>query len=278
MEIKVAKNAGYCFGVKRAIEMVEETLKKYEGNRVYSLGEIIHNPQVVERLKRRGLIVVRDIEDVEENSTVIISAHGRSEEDIARLKKKGCKIVNATCPYVRLPQSIIKKMSSEGYLVILLGDREHPEVKGLVSFAKGENIRVVNSNEDFGGLETDKVAVLAQTTQNREDFNKLVNSLLGRFTEIRVFDTICDATKIRQEEAIKLAQEVDLMIVIGGRNSANTKRLYELSTRYCKRVLHIETEKEIDRSIISGAERIGITAGASTPDDIIKAVVERIRG
>jgi len=278
MEIKVAKNAGYCFGVKRAIEMVEETLKKYEGNRIYSLGEIIHNPQVVERLKRRGLIVVRDIEDVEENSTVIISAHGRSEEDIARLKKKGCKIVNATCPYVRLPQSIIKKMSSEGYLVILLGDREHPEVKGLVSFAKGENIRVVNTNEDFGGLETDKVAVLAQTTQNREDFNKLVNSLLGRFTEIRVFDTICDATKIRQEEAIKLAQEVDLMIVIGGRNSANTKRLYELSTRYCKRVLHIETEKEIDRSIISGAERIGITAGASTPDDIIKAVVERIRG
>jgi 4-hydroxy-3-methylbut-2-enyl diphosphate reductase len=278
MEIKVAKNAGYCFGVKRAIEMVEETLKKYEGNRIYSLGEIIHNPQVVERLKRRGLIVVRDIEDVEENSTVIISAHGRSEEDIARLKKKGCKIVNATCPYVRLPQSIIKKMSSEGYLVILLGDREHPEVKGLVSFAKGENIRVVNTNEDFGGLETDKVAVLAQTTQNREDFNKLVNSLLGRFTEIRVFDTICDATKIRQEEAIKLAQEVDLMIVIGGRNSANTKRLYELSTRYCKRVLHIETEKEIDRSIISGTERIGITAGASTPDDIIKAVVERIRG
>jgi len=278
MEIKVAKNAGYCFGVKRAIEMVEETLKKYEGNRVYSLGEIIHNPQVVERLKRRGLIVVRDIEDVEENSTVIISAHGRSEEDIARLKKKGCRIVNATCPYVRLPQSIIKKMSSEGYLVILLGDREHPEVKGLVSFAKGENIRVVNTNEDFGGLETDKVAVLAQTTQNREDFNRLINSLLGRFTEIRVFDTICDATKIRQEEAIKLAQEVDLMIVIGGRNSANTKRLYELSTRYCKRVLHIETEKEIDRSIISGAERIGITAGASTPDDIIKAVVERIRG
>ena len=278
MEIKVAKNAGYCFGVKRAIEMVEETLKKYEGNRVYSLGEIIHNPQVVERLKRRGLIVVRDIEDVEENSTVIISAHGRSEEDIARLKKKGCKIVNATCPYVRLPQSIIKKMSSEGYLVILLGDREHPEVKGLVSFAKGENIRVVNTNEDFSGLEADKVAVLAQTTQNREDFNKLVNSLLGRFKEIRVFDTICDATKIRQEEAIKLAQEVDLMIVIGGRNSANTKRLYELSTRYCKRVLHIETEKEIDRSIIADAERIGITAGASTPNDIIKAVVERIRG
>jgi len=278
MEIKVAKNAGYCFGVKRAIEMVEETLKKYEGNRVYSLGEIIHNPQVVERLKRRGLIVVRDIEDVEENSTVIISAHGRSEEDIARLKKKGCKIVNATCPYVRLPQSIIKKMSSEGYLVILLGDREHPEVKGLVSFAKGENIRVVNTNEDFSGLEADKVAVLAQTTQNREDFNRLINSLLGRFTEIRVFDTICDATKIRQEEAIKLAQEVDLMIVIGGRNSANTKRLYELSTRYCKRVLHIETEKEIDRSIIADAERIGITAGASTPDDIIKAVVERIRG
>lgn len=278
MEIKVAKNAGYCFGVKRAIEMVEETLKKYEGNRVYSLGEIIHNPQVVERLKRRGLIVVRDIEDVEENSTVIISAHGRSEEDIARLKKKGCRIVNATCPYVRLPQSIIKKMSSEGYLVILLGDREHPEVKGLVSFAKGENIRVVNTNEDFSGLEADKVAVLAQTTQNREDFNKLVNSLLGRFTEIRIFDTICDATKIRQEEAIKLAQEVDLIIVIGGRNSANTKRLYELSTRYCKRVLHIETEKEIDRSIIADAERIGITAGASTPDDIIKAVVERIRG
>jgi len=277
MEIKVAKNAGYCFGVKRAIEMVEETLKNYEGNRVYSLGEIIHNPQVVERLKRRGLIVVRDIEDVEENSTVIISAHGRSEEDIARLKKKGCKIVNATCPYVRLPQSIIKKMSSEGYLVILLGDREHPEVKGLVSFANGENIRVVNTNEDFSGLEADKVAVLAQTTQNREDFNLLINSLLGKFKEIRVFDTICDATKIRQEEAIKLAQEVDLMIVIGGRNSANTKRLYELSTRYCKRVLHIETEKEIDRSIISGAERIGITAGASTPNDIIKAVVERIR-
>jgi 4-hydroxy-3-methylbut-2-enyl diphosphate reductase len=278
MEIKVAKNAGYCFGVKRAIEMVEETLKNYEGNRVYSLGEIIHNPQVVERLKGMGLIVVRDIEDVEENSTVIISAHGRSEEDISRLKKKGCKIVNATCPYVRLPQSIIKKMSSEGYLVILLGDREHPEVKGLVSFAKGENIRVVNTNEDFGGLEADKVAVLAQTTQNREDFNRLINSLLGRFTEIRVFDTICDATKIRQEEAIKLAQEVDLMIVIGGRNSANTKRLYELSTRYCKRVLHIETEKEIDRSIIADSERIGITAGASTPNDIIKAVVERIRG
>lgn len=279
MEIVVAENAGYCFGVKRALDIVESVLRKNRGRDIYSLGEIIHNPQVIERLKNEGLIVVYDIEDVKDGSIVIISAHGRSEGDIIRLRERGCEIVDATCPHVIFPQRTIKELSSEGYFIILLGDREHPEVQGLVSFSNGKGIAVVNKDvEDFSFVNSQKVGLLAQTTQNREDFKNLIEKVALRFKEMRVFNTICEATRIRQEEAIRISRDVDIMVVIGGRNSANTKRLFELARKYCKRAIHIESESEILKEDFVGVNRVGVTAGASTPDYIIRQVVDKIRG
>ncbi|MGC9044745.1 MAG: 4-hydroxy-3-methylbut-2-enyl diphosphate reductase, partial [Myxococcota bacterium] len=230
MEVIVAKNAGYCFGVKRAIDIATETLTKHSGKIIYSLGEIIHNPQVVDRLLSRGLRVVKSVDDIEKGSVVIISAHGRSERDIEEIKNKDCIIVNATCPYVKLPQGIIKRLSGEGYFIIVLGDRDHPEVKGLISYAKGSNIMVVDENfNGIGSMKSPKVGVVAQTTQNREHFKRLINRVIEQnFDEVRIFNTICDATDIRQEETIEIAKEVDIMVVIGGKNSANTKRLFEI--------------------------------------------------
>lgn len=278
MEVILAKNAGYCFGVKRAIDIVEETINKYRGKRIYSLGEIIHNPQVVKRFKSEGLKVVYNVEDIKKGSVVIISAHGRSETDIIKIKEKGCIIVNATCPYVKLPQSIIKKLSNEGYFIVLLGDRDHPEVKGLISYSEGDNIVVVDKEQNNLILDKPKIGLVAQTTQNREDFKRLSNKIIEEnFTEVRIFNTICDATAIRQEETIKIAKRVDIMVVIGGRNSANTKRLYEISKQYCNTVFHIETAMELKRKDFSGVKKVGVTAGASTPDYIINSVVKKIK-
>ncbi len=280
MQILVAKNAGYCFGVRRAVDIVENTLKKYNTKSVYSLGEIIHNPQVVNEFVRKGLKVVKDIDAIENKSIVIISAHGRSNKDIEHLKKKGCQIIDATCPYVKYPQNIIKKMSSEGYYIILLGDKEHPEIKGLTSFGKKSKLSIVDKdidNLDF--ISEKKVALLSQTTQSKEDFKRLTLLCVEKFKEIRIFNTICDATKIRQEETVELAKRVDLMIVIGGKNSANTRRLYELSKRHCKKVLYVETAEEIDLNSLRSIKAIGITAGASTPDyliDKVKQIVNRL--
>ncbi|MGC8926559.1 MAG: 4-hydroxy-3-methylbut-2-enyl diphosphate reductase [Myxococcota bacterium] len=279
MEVIVAKNAGYCFGVKRAIDIATETLTKHSGKIIYSLGEIIHNPQVVDRLLSRGLRVVKSVDDIEKGSVVIISAHGRSERDIEEIKNKDCIIVNATCPYVKLPQGIIKRLSGEGYFIIVLGDRDHPEVKGLISYAKGSNIMVVDENfNGIGSMKSTKVGVVAQTTQNREHFKRLINRVIEQnFDEVRIFNTICDATDIRQEETIEIAKEVDIMVVIGGKNSANTKRLFEISRGYCNRVFHIETAEELKRRDFSGIKRVGVTAGASTPNDIIESVIKRLK-
>ncbi|MCX7958927.1 MAG: 4-hydroxy-3-methylbut-2-enyl diphosphate reductase [Deltaproteobacteria bacterium] len=278
MEIILAENAGYCFGVKRAVEIVEDVLRKFSNKRIYSLGDIIHNPQVVQRLKEKGLRVVTDVDEIENESVVIISAHGRSEKDIKQLKNKKCLVVNATCPYVKFPQSVIKKLSKEKYFIVLFGDKNHPEVKGLISYTDGKDIVVVDREiSDFDFIKSQKVGILAQTTQSREDFLALVFALAGRFRETRVFNTICDATKIRQEEAIRIAKSVDLMLVVGGKNSANTKRLYEISSEYCPNVIHIETQMELRKDYFSGVKRVGITAGASTPDDIIREVIERIK-
>lgn len=277
MEIIVAKNAGYCFGVKRAIEIVEETLKRYKRHRVYTLGEIIHNPQVVDRLIKKGLRVVKDIESIEKRSIVIISAHGRSRADIERLKKRDCQIIDATCPYVRYPQGVIKKMSEEGYYIILLGDKEHPEVKGLVSFGIRSRLSVVDKDiDDLGFISEKKVALLAQTTQSEEDLKKIILLSTDRFKEVRIFNTICDATRIRQDETTELAKRVDVMVVVGGKNSANTRRLYEISSKYCGKVIFIETQKELNYHLLKNARIVGITAGASTPDDIIKEVRDKI--
>ncbi|MCX7943197.1 MAG: 4-hydroxy-3-methylbut-2-enyl diphosphate reductase [Deltaproteobacteria bacterium] len=278
MEIIVAKSAGYCFGVKRAIDMVEEVLSNSMGKRIYSLGEIIHNPQVVKRLKDRGLMVVLDVGEVEKESIVVISAHGRSEKDIYKLKEKKCMVIDATCPFVKFPQSVIKKLSKENYFIILFGDNNHPEVKALISYSKPQNIAVVDSFDvNFELFKASKVGVLAQTTQNKDDFMQLVCMTVKKFKECRVFNTICDATNIRQDETISIAKNVDIMVVIGGRNSANTKRLYEISKLYCKKVIHIETEKELDMKIFDGINKVGVTAGASTPQDIIKEVVKKIK-
>ncbi len=278
MEIILAGNAGYCFGVKRAVEIAGKVLKEHRRERIYSLGDIIHNPQVVKRLKNKGLKVVTDVDRIEPGSVVIVSAHGRSEEDIRKLEAKRCFVVNATCPYVKFPQNVIKKLSRENYFIILFGDKNHPEVIGLVSYSANSNIAVVDKSvKDFGFIKSSKVGILAQTTQSKEDFVDIVRRLVAGFRETRVFNTICDATKIRQDEAIKIAKEVDIMVVIGGKNSANTKRLYEISKEYCDKVIHIETEKELDRRSFAGVKKVGVTAGASTPDDIIRSVMETLK-
>jgi len=278
MEIIVAESAGYCYGVKRAVEITDEVLNRYQGKRIYSLGEIIHNPQVVERFKKKGLIVVSEIGEVQDNSMVIVSAHGRSEWDLKMLKERGCQIVDATCPYVIFPQRVIERLTDEGYFILLFGDKNHPEVKGLISYSNGDKISVINKDvKNFDFVNSEKVGLVAQTTQNKEDFLRIINDISMLFKEVRIFNTICDATHIRQDEAIRISKESDIMVVVGGRNSANTRRLYELSKRYCKKVIYIETADEINRDDFGGVNKIGVTAGASTPDDIIKMVIEKIK-
>lgn len=273
MKVIIAKRAGFCFGVKRATQMAFEAAGK--DNKTYTLGPIIHSPQVVQKLEQMGVKVVKDL-DKTDSGTIIIRSHGVLASEMDEAVQKQLEIVDATCPFVKKAQEHVKSLSEAGYGVVVVGDADHPEVQGIVSYG-GDKVFVVGSGEEVKRLpKMNKIGVVAQTTQSFENLKNVVSECLLRGGEIRVFNTICDATAVRQEEAKELACQVDCMLVVGGFNSANTRRLAEVCIEIQPRTYHIETAAEIDPDWFKDEERIGVTAGASTPKWIIDEVVSRI--
>lgn len=273
MKVILAKQAGFCFGVKRATQLAFEAAGKDQ--KTYTLGPIIHSPQVVGKLEALGIRALESLEGLDDG-TIIIRSHGVELKEIIEAKQKNLDIVDATCPFVKKAQEHVKSLSEEGYGVVVVGDADHPEVQGIVSYG-GEKVFVVATGEDVKKLpKMKKIGVVAQTTQSFENLKNVVCECLHRGGEIRVYNTICDATAVRQEEAKELAGQVDCMLVVGGFNSANTRRLLEVCAELQPRTHHIETAAEINPEWFVGVERVGVTAGASTPKWIIDEVMNKI--
>lgn len=277
-EIIRVKSAGFCFGVKRAVNKALEIAEKYKGEKIYTIGPIIHNNDVVRELEEKGVKVAKSL-DID-NSIVILRSHGVEKNILKELKRRNNKIVDAICPYVKKIHSCVNKLKKEKYFIVIIGDMEHPEVKAIASYAENGNYTIVNSSEDIDESfkRFKKIGIVAQTTQSLKNYLNICSRLLPIKAEFRIFNTICNSTSVRQEETIEVAKRVDCMIVIGGRHSANTRRLYNLSKDVVPETYHIENEKELDLNWIMGKKKIGITAGASTPEKIINKVIEKIRG
>lgn len=275
MRVLIAKTAGFCMGVKRAIDIVLEASRK-QRKPIYTDGPLIHNPQAVKMLEARNINVLNDLSRVS-SGILVIRTHGVSPARRKEIKRSGLQVIDATCPKVAQIQSIIKKHQRDGYSVVIIGDRGHAEVEGLLGFAGGKGY-VVESQQDVDSLPPmDKLCVVAQTTQSREQFERLTRLIKERYPHGKVFNTLCDSTSSRQEEALNLARQVVLMVVIGGKNSANTRRLTEISRSTGTRTYQVETEEELTPEMILPYHTIGITAGASTPQWVISGVVGRIR-
>jgi 4-hydroxy-3-methylbut-2-enyl diphosphate reductase len=272
VEIVVARYAGYCYGVERALRITEEALEAAEGP-VASLGPIIHNPNVVGQLEKRGVKVVEDAAEAA-TGTLIVRTHGVPPDVVEGARARDLNVVDATCTFVAVAQRKAASLREAGYAVVILGERDHPEVAGLEGFA-GEGAVVV---EDAAGLPLaqlrgKRTGVVVQTTQTRANLASVAAALAPVARELLVFNTICDATEKRQSAACELAAEVDVVVVVGGRNSANTARLAQLCRALESRTYHIESAAELEAVWFAGARRIGVTAGASTPDEEIEATV-----
>ncbi|MEN6623423.1 MAG: 4-hydroxy-3-methylbut-2-enyl diphosphate reductase [Smithella sp.] len=278
MEVKLARTAGFCMGVRRAVDIVLEMAQHETGRHIYTYGPLIHSPQTIELLKSRGIMPVKSLDEISDcqNSVLIIRAHGISPQERKKIKASGIKIVDATCPKVGYVQAIIKKHAALNYIVIIIGDKEHPEVNGLLGCTEGRGITVATIDEVKELPELDKVCVVAQTTQNLDDYNKIVEKIMERFPDTIVFNTICSSTEQRQAEVIALSQEMDAMFIVGGKNSANTRRLAELAEKQQTPAFHIETVEELDNINLDFYNRIGVSAGASTPNWIIDQVMDKI--
>jgi 4-hydroxy-3-methylbut-2-enyl diphosphate reductase len=273
MKVILAKQAGFCFGVKRATKLAFEVAGRDQ--KIYTLGPIIHSPQVVGKLEELGIFAVDSLNGLE-NGTIIIRSHGVEQRKISEAQQRNLEIVDATCPFVKKAQEHVKSLSEEGYGVVVVGDADHPEVQGIVSYG-GEKVFVVASGDDVKKLpKMNKIGVIAQTTQSFENLKNVVCECLLRGGEIRVFNTICDATAVRQEEAKEMAGQVDCMLVVGGFNSANTHRLLEVCAEIQPCTYHIETAEEINPAWFIDVESVGVTAGASTPKWIIDEVINKI--
>jgi 4-hydroxy-3-methylbut-2-enyl diphosphate reductase len=275
MEVIVADNAGFCFGVKRAIKMATDTLDQAPGP-VKSLGQLIHNPQVVSLFQRRGLEVVAALDDLPVDGTVVIRSHGVGPGVKREALDLNLNVVDTTCPFVTKAQQYAAKLVEEDYRVVVIGDAHHPEVIGVVQHTEGKAI-VINSVAEAEKLKfIPRMGVVFQTTHSIGHVQEVVGALLKRGKEVRVFNTLCGATTSMQKTAVELAPTVEAMVIIGGRQSANTAQLAEVCRRVNPRVLQVESADELDASWFSGLRRVGVSAGASTPDEVIAEVVARL--
>ena len=277
MSITVAKTAGFCFGVSRAVNIVEKLLD--EGRSVYTLGPIIHNPQMVESLAKRGVRIAEKPEDAEKGSTLVIRSHGVSKDVMDRIRELEADYKDATCPFVLKIHKIVAQHSAAGEIILIAGDENHPEVQGIIGYCTGEYHTFLNSGElekmsdKILSWNNKTVCVVAQTTFDIKEWKISLKYLKNLYKNVKIFDTICSATSDRQSEAEKLASESDMMIVIGGRHSSNTNKLYHICKNGCRNTYLIESADELPDFAVRQAERIGITAGASTPASIIKEVL-----
>lgn len=276
MKIYIADHAGFCFGVKRAVEIAENTLSQLDQDeKIYSLGPLVHNPQVVEKFNKKGLKVIDNTEELD-NGKVIIRSHGISGNLQKRLEDKNLELIDGTCPYVKAVHNKVKSYHEKGYKIVIIGDKNHPEVIGINGWCNDEGI-VINSEEEANNMPNyDKICVVSQTTNTQEKFQKLSDIVSKKGKEVKIFNTICNATYQRQSACEELAKKVDVMIVIGGYHSSNTNKLAEISRKYCNNVYHVETPDELPLHEIAKFNTVGITAGASTPDWIIEEVIKTL--
>ncbi|HKM18792.1 MAG TPA: 4-hydroxy-3-methylbut-2-enyl diphosphate reductase [Aliarcobacter sp.] len=275
MKIELASSYGFCFGVKRAIEIAQ----KYENSA--TMGPLIHNEDEINRLKKDFNVgLYSNLSDAKPDDTVIIRTHGIPKNDLRDLKKGVKKVINATCPFVTTPQNIVKNMSKEGYSILIFGDIEHPEVKGVKSYACDlDDVHIILCTEDLKNIKfkNNKIACVAQTTKKKETYLEIVNALILKNKEVRVFNTICDATFENQDAAKDISIKADIMIVIGGKSSSNTKQLHSICLENCEDSYLIENEQDLEIYWFKDKNFCGITAGASTPDWVIQKVCDKIK-
>jgi 4-hydroxy-3-methylbut-2-enyl diphosphate reductase len=275
MIVILADPTGLCFGVKRAIEELERSINSR--GKVYALGSPIHNPQEVKRLEGMGLVVVNSPQEVPHGGTAFIRAHGATPQAIEELRRRGCEIVDGTCPFVRNVQEKVAFLSKEGYAVVIVGDPDHPEVQGIRGYAVGNSFVVSDPSQVDLVPSCAALGVVAQTTQKEDVLAAVSASLVPKAKELRLYNTICSATLSRQEAVRRLAGKADGIIVIGGRNSANTGKLVSIAKSTGVGVQWVESADELDWGGLEGKEKIGIAAGASTPDWLIEDLVSRLR-
>lgn len=278
MQVKLASKRGFCFGVEDAIELAERTVREHTGQ-VVALGPVIHNRQVVERLEKAGLDQSGDLATVPTGTTVLIRSHGAGPETFAQAAERNIPLVDATCVLVKRAQTVVQQLHAEGYQVVMIGDAEHPEVKGVIGYAPG--VIVVNREEDLDTAlpKRGKLGIVAQTTHAPEHVAAMIGAIARQpFRELRVVNTLCLEVIRRQEAAVALAQEVDVMFVLGGLHSANTRELARMCTEQGVPTHHLETWDQFRPDMARGHRVAGITAGASTPDFIINDFAERLRG
>jgi 4-hydroxy-3-methylbut-2-enyl diphosphate reductase len=281
MEVRLAKTAGFCFGVRRAVDTVYEQVNSCEGEKIYTYGPIIHNDEVVKDLKSKGVGVLNTLEELEalNEGIVIIRSHGVAKKVYDILEKRGVKCVDATCPFVKKIHRIVEKESMEGKYIIIIGDEKHPEVQGIMGWANGK-VSVVKTEEeakDYFAPENAEICIVAQTTFNYNKFKYLVEIISKKSYNISVLNTICSATKERQTEAESIAKEVDAMIVIGDKHSSNTQKLFEICSNACNNTYYIQTLEDLNMNQLKSVKTVGITAGASTPKNIIEEVQNNVR-
>ena len=280
MKVIRAKTAGFCFGVKRAVETVYEQVDTCSGP-IYTYGPIIHNEEVVKDMEKRGVSVLRSEEDLDRLSegTVIIRSHGVEKRICDKLEKKGIRVVDATCPFVKKIHNIVSRECEDGKHIVIIGNPEHPEVEGIRGWA-GDKVTVIQSVEDaeaFAPDKNEKICIVSQTTFNYNKFKDLVEIIMKKSYDVSVLNTICNATKERQTEAESIAESVDAMIVIGDKHSSNTQKLVEICRKACDNTYYIQTLDDLDLNQLGSVETVGITAGASTPNNIIEEVQNNVR-
>lgn len=280
MEITVAKSAGFCFGVQRAVDSVYKELEENSG-KIYTFGPIIHNEQVVEDLNKKGIEVIDTVEQLKEikEGTVVIRSHGVAKEIYDVLEQQKLKMVDATCPFVKKIHNIVLDESNNGKTIIIIGNDNHPEVEGIKGWVNGEVI-VINKEEQIEKLslpEQTKACIVSQTTFNHNKFKYLVEIIRKKGYDITVVNTICNATHVRQVEAQKISSKVDGMIVIGGKNSSNTQKLYDICRNECENTFYVQTVKDLNLHELKSLKSIGITAGASTPRILLRRFVLNVR-
>ena len=282
MKVELAKTAGFCFGVKRAVDTVYEQVKLHPEEPIYTYGPIIHNEEVVRDLEQKGVRVIYSEEELKEleRGIVIIRSHGVAKKVYDCLERRGLTCVDATCPFVKKIHRIAQEESRKGSHVVIIGNSDHPEVQGIRGWA-GENVTVIQSSEDAEGFspgdKNQRVCIVSQTTFNYNKFKDLVEIIRKKGYDIIVLNTICNATKERQEEAARIAERVDAMIVIGDRRSSNTQKLFEICRNACMNTYYIQTLDDLDMNQLRSVETVGITAGASTPNKIIEEVQNNVR-
>ncbi len=276
MKVTLAKSAGFCFGVKRAVDMVYEQIEDAKERPIYTYGPIIHNEEVVKELAEKGVRGIAEDEDPHglEPGTVIIRSHGVGRKVKEDLENAGFTIVDATCPFVQKIHRYVAKYAEEGYFVLIVGSESHPEVQGIVGWMPNDSYAVISTPQDLEDLALagEKICIVSQTTFNYNKFQELVEIIRKKGYDILVLNTICNATEERQSEAAMIARDVDAMIVIGGKHSSNTQKLFEICKKECQDTYYIQTKEDLDLSVLQSISNVGITAGASTPNKIIEEV------